>query len=165
MPNNKSQSVMEEVFFTVTLCLTCVVFLIAAVTVASHEESGLTSRSLPIALSISILAYSVVKAFSLFRLAHRHQFRIVRTDGIAAKIILPLSVAMALYVPIVMVFSYVIGTVMVLMFVLWIFDVRDLGFNFAMSVVVGIVANYAFIKTLGMFMPTGWLIQTFQELL
>jgi len=72
---------------------------------------------------------------------------------------------MALYVPIVMVFGYVIGTVMVLMFVLWIFDVRDLGFNFAMSVVVGIVANYAFIKTLGMFMPTGWLIQTFQELL
>ena len=52
---------------------------------------------------------------------------------------------------------------MVLMLVLWVFGVRDPVFNFAMSVAVGIVADYVFVDTLGMFMPTGWMIEFVQE--
>ena len=72
---------------------------------------------------------------------------------------------MILYVPMVMLFGYVLASVMVLMIVLRVFGVRDLVFIFAISVVVGIVADYVFVDTLGMFMPTGWLIETVHELL
>jgi hypothetical protein len=165
MSNDQSQAVWEEAVFTVALMLTCIVFSVAAAAVAIHEETGLTSRSLPITLSVTISVYSAVKAISLLRLARRHQFDLLSMDGIAAKIILPLSVTMILYVPMVMIFGYVIGTMMVLMTVLRVFAVRDLVFNFAISVTVGIVADFVFVDTLGMFMPNGWLIETVHELM
>ena len=165
MSTSQTQSVMEEAVFTVVLLLACVVFLFAAITVEIHEEIGITSRSLPITITLMILAYSVVKAVFLFKSARRHQFNLLRTDGIVVKVILPLSAAMVLYVPLVMAFGYVLATVMVLVFVLRVFDVRDLGFSFAISVVVGIVANHIFVEMLGMFMPSGWLMETVQGLL
>lgn len=165
MSNDQSQADWEETVFTVALLLTCVVFLVAAMTVTTHEESGLTSKSLPIILSVAISIFSAVKAISMLRSAHRHQVYLLRTDGITAKIILPLSMTMVLYVPMVMLFGYVLASVMVLMIVLRVFGVRDRVFIFAISVVVGIVADYVFVDTLGMFMPTGWLIETVHELL
>ncbi len=165
MSNDQSQADWEEMVFTVALLLTCVVFLVAAMTVTTHEDSGLTSRSLPIILSVAISIFSAVKAILLWRSGRRHQIYLFRTDGITAKIILPLSMTMVLYVPMVMLFGYVLASVMVLMIVLRVFGVRDLVFIFAISVVVGIVADYVFVDTLGMFMPTGWLIETVHELL
>lgn len=165
MSNDQPQTVWEEAVFTIALLLTCVVLLVAATTVATHEESGLTSRSLPITLSVTIAIYSAVKVDSLLRSTHRHQFYPIRTDGITVKIILPLSLTMILYVPVVMFLGYITGTAIVLMIVLWVFGVRNLVFNFAISVVVGIVADYVFVDTLGMFMPTGWLIETVRELI
>ena len=165
MSNDQSQADWEETVFTVALLLTCVVFLVAAMTVTTHEESGLTAKSLPIILSVAISIFSAVKAISMLRSAHRHQVYLLRTDGITAKIILPLSMTMVLYVPMVMLFGYVLASVMVLMIVLRVFGVRDRVFIFAISVVVGIVADYVFVDTLGMFMPTGWLIETVHELL
>jgi len=163
MSNDQSQAVWEEAVFTVALMLTCIVFFVTAAAAAIHEETGLTSRSLPMTISATISVYCAVKAISLLRSANNYQFHLIRVDGITVKIILPLSVTMALYVPLVVGFSYVIGTAMVLMIVLWVFGVRDLVFNFAMSVAVGIVADYVFVDTLGMFMPTGWMIEFVQE--
>jgi len=163
--NDQSQAIWEEAVFTVALMLTSIGFFVAAAAIAIHEETGLTSRSLPMVISVTISVYSAVKAISLFRLADNYQFHLIRMDGITAKVILPLSVTMILYVPMVALLGYVIGTVMVLMIVLRVFGVRDYVFNFAISVVVGIVAEYVFVDTLGMFMPTGWLIETVRELL
>ena len=130
MSNDQSQADWEETVFTVALLLTCVVFLVAAMTVTTHEESGLTSKSLPIILSVAISIFSAVKAISMLRSAHRHQVYLLRTDGITAKIILPLSMTMVLYVPMVMLFGYVLASVMVLMIVLRVFGVRDRVFHF-----------------------------------
>ena len=58
-----------------------------------------------------------------------------------------------------------IGTAFILMIVLWIFNIRQLFLNFMLSVIVATISNYVFVDTLGLFMPTGWLIESIQKLL
>jgi hypothetical protein len=64
-----------------------------------------------------------------------------------------------------MALGYAIGTAFILMIVLWIFNIRQLFLNFMLSVIVATISNYVFVDTLGLFMPTGWLIESIQKLL
>ena len=163
--NDQSQIFWEEVAFTIALMITGIVFIIAAATVDLHETIGLTARSLPMLVSVIITFYSAVKATSLLRLAYYHRFQMIGTEGITVKIILPLSLTMIVYVSLVMALGYAIGTAFILMIVLWIFNIRQLLLNFMLSVMVATISNYVFVDTLGLFMPTGWLIESIQKLL
>ena len=162
--NDQSQIFWEEVVFTIALMITGIVFMIAAATVDLHENTGLTARSLPM-VSVIITFYSVVKAISLLKLAYHHRFQMIGAEGITVKIILPLSLTMIVYVSLVMALGYAIGTAFILMIVLWIFNIRQLFLNFMLSVIVATISNYVFVDTLGLFMPTGWLIESIQKLL
>ena len=163
--NDQSQIFWEEVVFTIALIITGIVFMIAAATVDLHENTGLTARSLPMLVSVIITFYSVVKAISLLKLAYYHRFQMIGIEGITVQIILPLSSAMIAYVSLVMALGYAIGTAFILMIVLWIFNIRQLFLNFMLSVIVATISNYVFVDTLGLFMPTGWLIESIQKLL
>ena len=163
--NDQSQIFWEEVVFTIALMIMGIVFMIAAATIDLHEDTGLTARSLPMLVSLIITFYSVVKTTSLLRLTYYHRFRIIGAEGITVKIILPLSLTMIVYVSLVMALGYAIGTAFILMIVLWIFNIRQLFLNFMLSVIVATISNYVFVDTLGLFMPTGWLIESIQKLL
>ena len=89
----------------------------------------------------------------------------IGAEGITVKIILPLSLTMIVYVSLVMALGYAIGTAFILMIVLWIFNIRQLFLNFMLSVIVATISNYVFVDTLGLFIPTGWLIESIQKLL
>jgi hypothetical protein len=163
--NDQSHIFWEEVVFTIALMIMGIVFMIAAATIDLHEDTGLTARSLPMLVSVIITFYSVVKATSLLRLAYYHRFPMIGAEGITVKIILPLSLTMIVYVSLVMALGYAIGTAFILMIVLWIFNIRELFLNFMLSVIVATISNYVFVDTLGLFMPTGWLIESIQKLL
>ena len=163
--NDQSQIFWEEVAFTIALMIMGIVVMIASATIDLHEDTGLTARSLPMLVSVIITFYSVVKATSLLRLAYYHRFRMIWAEGITVKIILPLSLTMIVYVSLVMALGYAIGTAFILMIVLWIFNIRQLFLNFMLSVIVATISNYVFVDTLGLFMPTGWLIESIQKLL
>ena len=162
---DQSQTFWEEVVFTIALMITGIVFMVAAATVDLHENIGLTARSLPMLVSVIITFYSVVKVISLLRLAYYYRFQMIGTEGITVQIILPLSSAMIAYVSLVMALGYAIGTAFILMIVLWVFNVRQLFLNFMLSVMVATISNYVFVDTLGLFMPTGWLIESIQKLI
>ena len=163
--NDQSKTFWEEVVFTIALMITGIVFMIAAATVDLHENTGLTARSLPMLVSVIITFYSMVKVISLLKLAYYHRFRMIGTEGITVNIILPLSLTMIVYVSLVMALGYAIGTAFILMIVLWVFNIRQLFLNFMLSVIVATISNYIFVDTLGLFMPTGWLIESIQKLL
>jgi hypothetical protein len=162
---NKSEYITDhlwrEAVFLSCLAIVAIIFLIASLQTVVEDDGLLDGRSIPALTSGIIALYAIQRIVSVFSSFKFSKPPRVDLSGIVLRIIIPLSLTMVAYVGVVILVGYPIGTGISMMVVLWIFDVRRIVLNIALSVTAALVSNYLFVELLGMFMPKGWLVEMF----
>lgn len=156
-------SVWGEFFFTLVLLGTVLALLSQGLTAQIDERGTVNARSFPVTLTGLIGIYAFCMALALFRKAAGQRIPRVRLDGMSARVIMPLTASMFAYVWIVEAVGYIVGTALIMAVVLWLFEVRRMVLNAAISVGSALSAQFIFVKMLGMYMPEGWLLAKVME--
>jgi hypothetical protein len=159
---SRAANAWEEIAFSATLALIGVGFICAALLTRVEPDAEFNARTLPLLLAAIVAAYGAAKGLTLYRVARGTPRPALDAGGLVVRIVIPLSAAMVLYVPLVEALGYGVSTVLVLIAVLWIFGVRGPVRVVVLAVVAGLVANYAFIELLRLYMPDGWLVEAVQ---
>jgi hypothetical protein len=155
----KSDNAWRELTFCVCLIAVSALLLIEGLGASIDEDSVLNARALPATLSAVVLVYAALRGVSVMRQAYGSPIPRPQLDGLTIRIVVPLSAAMVLYVWLVQAIGYPGATALTMVWVFWIFGVRRVVPNLALSGASAVVSTFLFVTLLGMYMPEGWLLE------
>lgn len=123
------------------------------------EEGGVNARTLPAIMSGAILLYGLGRAIQLLlRRPESAAPRIAQGRSILLWVVLPLTVEMVVYVQLIHLAGYLLATFLTMLAVFWTFGLRRPLPMILLSAGAAVVMQLIFVKLLGLYMPSGSLI-------
>ena len=163
MSGDRRQDAMMEALFSGALLSVALVLAAAAARIPDVEDTGLTSRALPLSMALAIAGFAAVRVVVLLRAVRGFAVSSATRDGSVLRIVLPLSGTMVVYALLLPVLGYTVTTILALLLVLWIFGVRGPLRVAVLATAAGIASHVVFERMLGLFMPEGWLFDALQR--